>query len=70
MGSKKGISMAELIVDIPVRQIADIINNLDESERETLLLLLSEDGDELLKRVKDFKENKIKYLSRDEVFDV
>lgn len=62
--------MPELMINIPVQQVATIINSMNNSEIETLLLLLSEEGNELIKRTEDLKKKKIKYLSRDEVFDV
>ena len=62
--------MPVLTINIPVQQVASIINNMNDSEIETLLLLLSEEGKELLKRTADLKEKKIQYLTRDEVFDV
>ncbi len=62
--------MPQLMINIPVQQVAAIINGMNDGEMETLLLLLSEEGKELVKRSEDFKEKKIKYLSRDEVFDV
>jgi len=62
--------MPQLMINIPVQQVATIINSMNDGEMETLLLLLSEEGKELVKRSEDFKKKKIKYLSRDEVFDV
>ena len=62
--------MPELMINIPVQQVATIINSMNDGEMETLLLLLSDEGKELLKRTEDFKKKKVKYLSRDEVFDV
>lgn len=62
--------MPELIIDISTHQVAAIIDSMNEGELETLLLLLSDEGKELIKRNKDLKEKKVKYLSRDEAFDV
>lgn len=62
--------MPNLMINIPVQQVATIINNMSDGEIETLLLLLSDEGRELLKRKDDLEKSKIKYLSRDEVFDV
>jgi len=62
--------MPELMINIPVQQVATIINSMNDGEMETLLLLLSEEGKELVKRTEDLKNKKVKYLSRDEVFDV
>ncbi len=44
------------MINIPVQQVATIINNMNDGEIETLLLLLSEEGKELVKRSKDFKK--------------
>lgn len=66
----EGNIMPELMINIPVQQVATIINSMNDEEMETLLLLLSEEGRELVKRTEDFKNNRVKYLSRDQVFDV
>jgi hypothetical protein len=47
--------MPELMINIPVQQVATIINSMNDGEMETLLLLLSDEGKELLKRTEDFK---------------
>ena len=62
--------MPEVVVTIPVKQVASIIKSMSKQELETLLLLLLEDSKELLDRTKDLKEKKFNYLTRDEVFDV
>ena len=58
------------MINIPVQQVATIINSMNDGEMETLLLLLSEEGKELVRRTEDLKKKNVKYLSRDEVFDV
>jgi len=62
--------MPELMINIPVQQVATIINSMNDGEVETLLLLLSDEGKDLLKRNDDLKKKKVRYLSRDDVFDV
>ena len=62
--------MPQVMINIPVQQIATIINSMNDGEIETLLLLLSEEGKELIKRTEEYKKKKVEYLSRDEVFDV
>jgi len=43
---------------------------MNEQEMETLTLLLSDEGAELLERKKDLKLKKVRFLTREEVFDV
>lgn len=43
---------------------------MKEEEIETLSLLLTEEGSELLERKKDLELKKVKFLTRDEAFDV
>ena len=62
--------MPEMVLDIPIMQIARMINNMSKQEIETLYMLLTEEGSELLKRNKDLKQKKVKYLTEEEVFDV
>ena len=62
--------MPEITVDIDVHKLADIINNMGKKELETLLLLLTDDSNELLKRKQDIESGKVKTLTREEVFDV
>ena len=50
------------MINIPVQQVATIINSMNDGEMETLLLLLSEEGKELVKRTEDLKNKKVKYL--------
>ncbi len=62
--------MPEMTVNVPIRQLASMINRLNRKELETLSLFLTEKGSELLKRNKDLKSKKVEYLSEDEAFDV
>ena len=62
--------MAQVSVDIPVENIAGMINRMDVKELETLCLLLNDEGQELLRRKKEAEAKDSKFLSRDEVFDV
>ena len=57
-------------LSVSVENIADSINKMEKNELETLLMLLSEDGKELLKRKKDIENGKIKGVTREEVFGV
>ncbi len=62
--------MPQMTVDVTVNRIAEIIQAMDRQEIETLLLLLSEEGAELLERKRDFDFDRVRFLTRDEVFDV
>ena len=62
--------MPQITVNIAVEDLARIINNMKRNELETLLVLLTKEGNELLKRKKDIESGKVKTLSREEVFGV
>ncbi len=62
--------MTELLIDIPIKNIAKLITSMNKQEIETLYLLLTEEGEELLERKKDVVFKRVKFLSRDEAFDV
>ena len=62
--------MTELLIDIPIENIAKLISSMNKQEIETLYLLLTEEGAELLQRKNDVLLKKVKFLHRDEAFDV
>ena len=62
--------MAQVNIDIPVENIAGMINRMDVKELETLCLLLNVEGQELLRRKKEAEAKDVNFLSRDEAFDV
>jgi len=62
--------LPQVTVNIAVEDLARIINNMKRNELETLLVLLTKEGNELLKRKKDIESGKVKTLSREEVFGV
>jgi len=62
--------MPEMVVDIPILRLARMINSMNKQELETLYMFLTEEGTELLKRNKDLKLRRVKYLTEEEVFDV
>ncbi len=62
--------MPQLMVDISIHKVAEIIQAMNSPEIETLYLLLTADGKELLTRKQDLELNRVKFLSREEVFDV
>jgi hypothetical protein len=62
--------MPEMTVDVPIRQLAGMINRLSRKELETLSLFLTEEGTELLERNRDLESKSADYLTEDEAFDV
>ena len=62
--------MPEMMIGITVNEVAKVIKAMNEQEMETLTLLLSDEGAELLERKKDLKLKKVRFLTREEVFDV
>ena len=62
--------MTELVIDIPIKNIAQLIKSMNKQEIETLYLLLTEEGTELLERKTDVVLNRVKFLNRDEAFDI
>ena len=62
--------MPEMTVAIPVNEVAKVIRAMNEEEIETLALLLSGEGAELLQRKKDLELRKVKFITREEAFDV
>jgi hypothetical protein len=59
------VIMPQLLVDVSIRKVADIIRTMNPSELETLHLLLTDDGKELLSRKQDLELNRVKFLSRE-----
>ena len=62
--------MVEMSIQIPVENIAGMINDMDPKELETLCVLISEHGQELIDRKNDLETGKVQLISREEVFDV
>ena len=62
--------MPEMMLDIPMTKLAGMINNMNKREIETLYMLLTDEGSELLERNRDLKLKKVKYLTEEQVFDV
>jgi len=62
--------MPQMTVDISVDNIAAIIQSMNTQEIETLYLLLTEEGKELLERKNDHELGRVKFLTQDEVFDI
>ena len=62
--------MVEMNIQIPVENIAGMINSMDPKELETLCVLLSEQGKELIDRKNDIETESVQLLSREETFGV
>ena len=62
--------MPQMTFDLSVNHIAQIIQSMSSQEIETLYLLLTEEGKELIKRKKDSDSKSVKFMTREEVFDV
>ena len=62
--------MAQMTFNIRVEDIAKLITGMERKELETLSVLLTDEGEELLERKQDIESGKVKTLSREEIFDV
>jgi len=62
--------MPEMVIDIPIKQLADVISHMSRQELETLYMFLTKEGEELLERNNDLKFRRVKYLTEEEVFNV
>ena len=62
--------MPQIILDIKIEDLAKVIASMEKRDLETLLILLTDEGKELLKRKQDIESKEVKTLSREEVFDV
>jgi len=61
--------MPQVTVNIKVEDIAKIIGCMEKRELETLSILLTDEGKELLQRKKDIECKEVKTLSRKQIFD-
>ena len=62
--------MPEVMVNISVKHLAKMIRTMNTQELETLSILLTKEGKELIKRKKEVEQKTIRLLTREEVFDV
>ncbi len=62
--------MPQLTVDLSIHKVVEMIQAMNPQEIETLYLLLTQDGKELLERKQDVELKRVEFLTRDEVFDV
>ncbi len=60
--------MPQIMMDISVDYIAKVINAMTHQELETLSLLLTDEGKELLERKRDLQLKRVTFLSREETF--
>jgi len=60
----------ELAIDIPIKNLANMISRMNKQDIETLYMYLTDEGQKLQKRNTDLAQNKVKYLDENEVFDV
>lgn len=56
-----------VMVKLNVEDLAAGIKKLNKADREALLLLLSGEGKEIKKRLKDIEMGKVKTLTREEI---
>lgn len=57
-----------VMVELKVEELANSISKLNKTDKEMLLLLLSGEAKEIVRRVKDVKSKKVKPLTREEAF--
>ena len=62
--------MPQMTFNIKIEDIAKLIACMEKKELETLSVLLTDEGKELLERKKDIESKEVKTLSREEIFDV
>ena len=62
--------MPELMIEIPIKKLANIIESLSNQDLETFYMLLTNEGADLLQRNKDLELGTVKYLNEKEAFDV
>jgi len=62
--------MPQITLDIKVEELAKVIGGMEKGDLETLLILLTEEGKELLERKHDIESKEVKTLGRKEVFDI
>jgi hypothetical protein len=61
--------MPQMTVNIKIEEIAKAIACMEKRELETLSIMLSDEGKELLQRKQDIEDKQVRSLSREEVFD-
>ncbi|MBW2610407.1 MAG: hypothetical protein JRC68_08710 [Deltaproteobacteria bacterium] len=61
--------MPQMTLNIKIEDIAKLIACMEKKELETLSVLLTDEGKELLERKKDIESKEVKTLGREEIFD-
>lgn len=61
--------MPQIIVNIKIKEIAKAIACMEKRDLETLSIMLSDEGKELLERKQDIEGKQVRSLSREQVFD-
>ena len=61
--------MPQMTVNIEIEEIAKAIACMEKRDLESLSIILSDEGKELLERKQDIEGKKVRALSREEVFD-
>ena len=56
-----------VMVELNVEELANGIKKLNKADREALLLILSGEGKEIRKRLRDIETGKVKALTRNEL---
>ena len=56
-----------VMVELKVEELAHGIKKLNKTDREALLLLLSGEGKQIKKRLKEIETGKVKTLTREEM---
>ena len=59
-----------MTVNIGIEEIAKAIACMEKRDLETLSIILSDEGKELLERKQDVEGKQVRALSREEMFDV
>jgi hypothetical protein len=62
--------MSEMILDISLKEVAKMLKAMNDREMETLTLLLTKEGTELLERKRGLELNRVEFIPRDETFEV
>ncbi|MEW6713982.1 MAG: hypothetical protein AB1306_02670 [Nitrospirota bacterium] len=57
-----------VMVDLKVEDIAASIKKMKKSDKEALFLILSGEGKEVARRLREVKSKKVKTLTREETF--
>ncbi len=62
--------MPQMTINIKIEEIAKAIACMEKRDLETLSIMLSDEGKELLERKQDIETKRVNTLSKEEVFDV